>query len=314
MKRLNLIVCAALAIAAAASCDKDPVDFPIVGDLTLSASYNNYVHGDQGWIEKDALGVFVTSDGVAQNNLQYAPSAFCPLVQNQYVQDMSSYASDKAVTETTVLNAKGEKAGFKQGVHNIYVYTPYVASASDHKAVPMPDLTKQTGSNSVYGLFQPDPSYLFAYASKEVKEYSAAPVDLGEMTPMYCQMTLMSPEFADTFVGKKVTKITVSANVDIAATANSTFNFETKKIEGEMSKTVELTGIPAGGWEIAASYFGAGYGETVYVVLNIDFETGLNTEFTFTFTIDGTEYTAKAKPSASMSNDGNLNMHGALKL
>lgn len=312
MKRLNLIVVAALAIAGAASCEKQPTDFPIVGDLTISASYNNYVHGDQGWIENDQLGVFVTSDGVAQNNLLYAPSQFCPLVPNKYVPEMLGYDAEKIIEGAVILNAKGEKAGFKQGTHNLYVYTPYNAAATDYKAIPMPDLSQQSGGNPVNGLFQPDPAYLFAYATKEVKEYSAAPVELGEMTPLYCQLTLMSPEFGDSFIGKKVTKIKVSANIGIAA-KSSTFNFETKKIEGELSKTVELTSIPAEGLEIFKGYFGAGYEGSNYIVLNIDYETGLNTEFTFTFTIDGQEYSATSKPNPQMSMNGNLNMYGSLK-
>ena len=87
MKRFNKIVCAALAVAAVASCDKEPeiVDFPIVGDFTITAAYPSglnedysdneyYAHGTQGWTAMDKLGVFVTSEGTVQANLAYVPS------------------------------------------------------------------------------------------------------------------------------------------------------------------------------------------------------------------------------------------------
>lgn len=319
MKRFNRFVCAALAVAAVAACDNEPevVDFPIVGDFTITAAYPGegltYAHGGQGWTASDKLGVFVTSDGVAQANLPYVPSEVCPLVDNEYVPGMKSYDDDNVVVDAVALKAEGTKAGFKQGEHTIYAYTPYAADATDYTAVPMPDLTVQNPSNPINGLFSPNPAYLFAYAKAEAgSELSATPVALGNMKPVYTQMTLMSPTFAEDAVGKKVTAITVSADVDIVA-KNATFNLATEKIEGEMSKTVSLT-LPAEGLEIMGGYFGASYEGTSYVVLNIDGNVGLNTEFTFEFVLDdGTKLTAKSAPaSAPMSNAGNLNMYGCI--
>jgi len=321
MKRFNRFVYAALAVAAVAACDNEPevVDFPIVGDFTITAAYPaewgdpTYAHGGQGWTANDKLGVFVTSDGVVQANLPYVPSEVCPLVDSPYVEGMKSYDDEKAVVDAVTLNAVADKAGFKKGEHTIYAYTPYVEGATDYTAVPMPDLTVQNPSNPINGLFSPNPAYLFAYAKAEAgSEYSATPVALGNMKPVYAQMTLMSPTFAADAVGKKVTAITISADIDIVA-KNATFNLETEKIEGEMSKTVSLT-LPAEGLEIADGWFGASYDGTSYVVLNIDGNVGLTTEFTFEFVLDdGTKFTGKSAPAAApMSDAGNLNMYGCL--
>ena len=158
------------------------------------------------------------------------------------------------------------------------------------------------------------PAYLFAYAKAEAgNEHTTTPVALGNMKPVHTQMTLMSPTFAADMVGKKVTAITISADVDIVA-KNATFNLETEKIEGEMSKTISLT-LPEGGLEIAEGWAGAAYEGTSYVVLNLDGETALNTVFTFTFVVDGAELTTTAKPADSamgMATAYNLNMYGLL--
>ena len=330
MKRFNKIVCAALAVAAVASCDKEPeiVDFPIVGDFTITAAYPSglnedysdneyYAHGTQGWTAMDKLGVFVTSEGTVQANLAYVPSEVCPLVDNEYMEGMKTYDDEKAVVTAVTLNAEGAKAGFKKGDHMIYAYTPYVEGATDYKAVPMPDLSVQVPSNPVNGLFTPNPAYLFAYAKAEAgNEHTTAPVALGNMKPVHTQMTLVSPTFAEDMEGKKVTAITISADVDIVA-KNATFNLETEKIEGEMSKTISLT-IPQEGYEIVSGWSGLAYSETGYVVLNLDGETAMNTVFTFTFVIDGVEYTTTGKPADSeswgmkLSTPNNLNTSGLL--
>lgn len=331
MKRFSKILCAAMAIAVVASCEEktpEVVDFPIVGDLTLTAAYPSgydaswkdtpyYAHGSQGWTALDKLGVFVASEGVLQANLPYAPSEVCPLIDNQYTPGAKTYDDANVVTGAVTLNAEGSKAGFKQGKHTVYAYTPYVAGEFDYTAVPMPDLSVQVPSHPVNGIFMPNPAYLFAYAKAEAgEEYSTAPVALGNMTPVYTQMTLVSPTFPDELIGKKVTAITVSADVDIVA-KNCTFNLETAEISGEWSKSVTLT-LPEGGHEIVSSWSGAAYDGTAYVVLNIDGATGLQTVFTFTFVVDGVEYKINAKPDdcvnygMKMSSENNLNTSGLL--
>ena len=300
----------------------------VKGDLTLTAAYPSaydaaykdtpyYAHGSQGWTALDKLGVFVSSVGVVQVNLPYAPSEVCPLIDNQYVEGMKEYDYTNAVTEAVTLNAEESKAVFRQGKHTVYAYTPYVTGEFDYTAVPMPDLSVQVPSHPVSGIFMPNPAYLFAYAKAETgEEYTTDPVALGNMIPVYTQMTLVSPTFPDELIGKKVTAITVSADVDIVA-KNATFNLETEKIAGEMSKTVSLE-IPAEGYEIVSGWSGAGYESICYVVLNIDGATGLQTVFTFTFVIDGVEYKISGKPDDSenwgmkMSSENNLNTSGLL--
>ena len=330
MKRFNKIVCAALAVAAVAACDNEPevVDFPIVGDFTITAAYPGgmnedysdneyYAHGTQGWTAMDKLGVFVTSDGVLQANLAYVPSEVCPLVDNEYMEGMKTYDDENVVVEAVALNAEGAKAGFKKGEHKIYAYMPYVEGVTDYTAVPMPDLSVQSGVNPVNGLFSPDPAYLFAYAKAEAgNEHSTTPVALGNMIPVHTQMTLVSPTFPDELVGKAVTAITISADVDIVA-KNATFNLETEKIEGEWSKTITVN-VPEGGYVIEESYFGAAYSTTTYVVINLDGATALTTDFTFAFVVDGVEYKATAKPGDAeswgmkLSSENNLNTSGLL--
>ena len=330
MKRFNRFVCAALAVAAVAACDNEPevVDFPIVGDFTITAAYPSgmnadysdneyYAHGTQGWTASDKLGVFVASDGVVQANLPYVPSEVCPLIDNPYMEGMKTFDDEKTVVDAVTLNAVADKAGFKKGAHTIYAYTPYVEGATDYTAVPMPDLSVQVGSNPVNGLFSPNPAYLFAYAKAEAgDEYSTTPVALGNMKPVHTQMTLVSPTFPDALVGKFVTAITVSANVDIVA-KNATFNLETEKIEGEWSKSITLT-LPEGGFEITSGWNGAAYSDTQYLVINLDGATALTTDFTFTFVVDGKEYSATAKPGDAeyfgmkMSSENNLNTSGLL--
>jgi hypothetical protein len=320
-----------MAIAVVASCEEktpEVVDFPIVGDLTLTAAYPSaydaaykdtpyYAHGSQGWTALDKLGVFVASEGVLQANLPYAPSEVCPLIDNQYMPGMKTYDEANVVTEAVTLNAEGSKAGFKQGKHTVYAYAPYVEGAADYTAVPMPDLSVQVPSHPVNGIFMPNPAYLFAYAKAEAgEEYSTAPVALGNMTPVYTQMTLVSPKFPDELIGKKVTAISISADVDIVA-KNATFNLETGKISGEWSKSVTLT-VPEEGYEIVSGWQGAGYETTGYMVLNIDGKTGLQTVFTFTFVIDGVEYKISGKPEDAenfgfkSATENNLNTSGLL--
>lgn len=43
MKRLNFMLCAALAIAGVVACEeKGPVDFPVVGEIALTGESSNF--------------------------------------------------------------------------------------------------------------------------------------------------------------------------------------------------------------------------------------------------------------------------------
>lgn len=229
MKRLNLIVVAALAIAGAASCEKQPTDFPIVGNLTLTGESANC--NTKSWYPGEQLGVFVTSDGLTQTNLIYAPSETC--TDESVDLDGSKYWMYGDPVGNVALNAKTEAAGFKQGVHTIYAYSPYNASATDITAIPMPDLTQQ--DETIYVGQNSNPALSFIYTSKEVKEYTAAPIDLGKFNSINMGLNTGTIEFkGEGIVGKKIVKIIVNAEKTIAY-KNATYNMVEKKINGEPS-------------------------------------------------------------------------------
>lgn len=234
MKRLNYFIGAALAIAAAVSCNKEPevVDFPIVGDFTL---YGESAEGT--WAANTSVGVFVTSDGVAQTNLEYTP------------------ASTEA-TGSVQLNAKSEKAGFKQGKHVIYAYYPYVAEAAEMQ-IPLGNLTVQSTEKNipswVFDAGLADMADMFAsyvsttalnVAKKEVSEFTSAPVDLGVFAPVTTVISVAEPGFAGDNAaeldGKKVEKIVVKANKTIAYT-EAKYDLATGELMGaEESQSVEV--------------------------------------------------------------------------
>ncbi len=315
MKRINKILCAAFVVALAASCEKTPqvVDFPIQGDLNISGKYVNYLHGTQGWIAEDKVGVFVTSDGVEQANLQYVPSEICEASPNQYVDGYFSYEEENYKAEEVALTAVGDKAGFKQGSHNIYAYVPYAEGNASYSAVKLPKLDVQKQIPYV-GTYFIDLNYLFAYAktAAPVEEMTSANISLGEFTSPYVQMTLPSMTFPAACEGKTITKIKISAAVDIA-TVESTIDLSTGEISGTKSKTIEID-LGEEGIAIAKDFFGTiGSSGTAYAVILMDFETGLNTDFTITCTVGETEYVATGKPAAApFSGDGNLNMYGTI--
>lgn len=297
MKRLNLFVCAALAIAGAASCDQV---VPETEDNTLriSAAYTSdaaYGHGTQGWIESDKVGMFAVSDGqTVATNVLYTPS--------QVADPNDPFSSVNEVELIT--NAPAMK--LPHGFNEIYLYTPYVEGLTELTAVPLPDITVQ---NYVSGLYRPDPVYTMAY--NKAVTCDCGIVRAGQMTPAYTQMTIPSPEFPKSFVGKKVTKVTVAAQSSWTKIAykSATIDITTGKVDGELTGSIELV-LPEEGMEISDGYFGASI-ETLYLILSEG--VGISTTFVFTFTIDGQDYVMEAKPSEMMSTEANLNMYGQLK-
>ena len=234
MKRLNFVICAALAIAGVVACEeKGPVDFPVVGEIALTGESTNAAA--KSWYPGEKLGVFVTSDGVAQVNLLYTPSETC--ADNSVLLDendpTSKYWMFGDPVGNVALNASAEKAGFKQGVHNVYAYSPYNAEATDITAVPMPDLTKQ--DDTAFNGQTADPAYSFVYASAEVKELTLAPVDLGKFKSVYFSLNTGTIELNGTPAGVtdlKIVKLIIEADRTIAY-ANPSFNLVEGKINGE---------------------------------------------------------------------------------
>ena len=141
-----------------------------------------------------------------------------------------------------------------------------------------------------------------------MSEYTSATLSLGDFTSAFVQMTIPSPAIPDALEGKTVTKLVVSADKDIA-TSDAVINLATGEISGTMSKSIELD--LGDGLALESGYLGLTM-ETLYIPMCIDFDEALETTFSFTYTIDGQDYTITGTPSAKMSSDGNLKMSGSL--
>lgn len=303
MKRLNLFVCAALAIAGAASCD--PVA-PEAKDssLRISASYADaYMHGSQGWIEEDKLGMFAVSDGqTVASNVLYTPSKVNTLVESEYAPGYFMY--NGTVGEVELLTNAGA-IELPHGFNEIYLYTPYVEGLTDMTAVPLPDLSVQT---YVENSTKPDLQYCAAY--NKAATCDCGIVRMGEMIPVVKQLTIVSPTFPESFVGKKITGIKVASTSTYTKIAYkaATLDLTTGETAGEKVNEVELI-LPEAGLEIESGYFGAA-ASTVYVVLSDN--VSVSTTFKFTFTVDNKDYVLEAQPHATMSSEYNLNMYNQL--
>lgn len=290
MKKLSYFIVAATLVGGLMACQKtEPVvDYPIQGVFTLQGTYDTYSHGIQGWTEEDEIGVYVTSEGVAQTNLKYVPSS---------------------PVKSTTFKAIGDEAGFKQGVHNIYAYVPYSEGNQDYTAVKLPDLDSQEYKEMVFVV---EPQYCFAYASiKGVKEYSAEVMDFGSFNTPFTQVTIPSPEFPESIVGgEKITKVVLSSTIDLSC-KDATINLETGEIKGTMSKSIEVK-LPEGGVEITAGFFISA--PTFFLEIASDYATAQEAEYTLTMTINGKEYSATGKPATGMfAMEGNVNLRGAFK-
>lgn len=292
MKRLNYFVCAALAVAAAVSCNNEPevIDFPIVGDFTI---YGASGSAEGTWAANTSVGVYVTSDGVTQENLEYTPSS-------------------TEVTESVELKAKGTKAGFKQGDHVVYAYYPY--ATAEGNSVIIGDMTKQETTKSipswVYDAGLGDMADMFAsYASKisavyaakkEVKEYSSAPIDLGTFAAANVSISVAEPGFGGedgaALEGKKVEKVVITSNKTIAY-KDAKYDVVAGKVLGtEASNSIEIAA------DMVVKYLGAA---SAYA---FDFTTCLSAEeladatFTIEFQVEGGKKFAAVDYTANASN------------
>ena len=220
----NFFFSAVLAIAAAVACtEKGPVDYPVQGTFTL--------YGEN--VAEQQVGVFVTSDGLPQNNLLYTA----------------------AKGEGSVaLTAKADKAGFKQGNHVIYAYAPY-AEGAEISAVPV-DFTKQAtvafdpyaDDPALVGLMlsynsQAQPVY---YASTEVKELTSAAITLpfqalNALTEVSVGEPGLEGANAEAQVGKKVSKIVITCDKPIAYTGQVLDLTTGKLVGGKAVNSIEIT-------------------------------------------------------------------------
>ena len=247
----NLFFGAVLAIAAAVACqpkDNGPVDYPVQGELKL--------YGEN--VAEQQVGVFVTSEGLPQNNLLYTAAKG---------------------TGAVALTANAEKAGFKQGNHTIYAYAPY-AEGAEVTAVPV-DYTKQAtvvfdpyaDIEGVAGLMlcyasQTTPVY---YATTEVAELSSAAITLPfEAVNALTEVTINEPGLEGANVnaqdGKKVTKIVVTCDKTIAYTGQTLDLTTGKLVGGTAVNSIEVVAdMP-----IKKMYFVSAYGFTFKTCLTAE--------------------------------------------
>lgn len=308
MKKLSYFLCAALVAFGAASCEKEAgvVDYPVEGPLTFSGTYDLYLHGSQGWIEEDKLGIFVTSDGVTQTNLEYAPVEVA--VPEKIEMDGKTYImynGDPVLT--TAFKALGTEAGFKKGPHYIYAYTPYSAENVDYKAVKLPDIAVQDYSSTI---FCPDKKYTFANAKLTwpLKKYTPAALSLGEFVSPFTNVTIPTPQFENEELfkgGEKIEKVVLSSTIDLAVT-NATINLETGEVKGTPSKSIEISFANDKAEVQYSDWSGASF-PTFYLVTSADPEEALVAEYTLTVVVDGKEYSATGVPS-KMATESNINL------
>ncbi len=307
-------MCSALVVlGGAVSCEKEEtvVDFPTVGPLTFSGTYDTYLHGKQGWIAEDKLGIFVTSDGVTQSNLEYAPVEVCvPEIMELEGKTYVIYPNNKDKwVLTTTFKPLGEVAGFKKGDHNVYAYTPYDAANVDYKAIKLPYSAVQEYNSTI---FSADNKYTFAYSKlpEPLKELQTEAISLGNFVSPYVAMTIPTPTLGEAFkAGQKVTKVVISSDIDLAV-VDASINLETAVISGNLSKSIELT-FPEGPFELKYNeWMKAAYMETLYLSICADEDEAQKAEYTLTYTIDGKEYTTKGKPSTAYIVKGNINLSG----
>ena len=300
MKRTALFFCSALALAAAVSCEKDPkvVDFPIVGDLSLSGEGNNVLGT---WLPGDKIGVFVTSDGVTQENLLYTPS--------ETAEDKSMDLGDGRIYHmygdevgNVALTPSGVAAGFKQGDHAIYAYAPYDENAKDVAAVPVPDLTEQDAT--AYEGQTANPALCFVYATAELSEYSAATVDLGTFACDNVELNTGTIAFDnEEAAGKTLDKISFTATETIAY-KNCTYNFIKGEYQGEATNTVtlktafEVDNNPTFDFESMQMVTVTSCSEPIKALILKDVETAKSMQYTVEATLsDGSVWTATVTPA-----------------
>lgn len=231
----------------AAACDpveQGPVDYPIEGNFTISASYTAMVHGGgYGWRDGEQIGVFVTSEGVTQANLLYNPSDTSKveiITGTDYWGDPYEM-EDRSIIGDVELTPAAEAAGYKKGEHVIYAYTPYVEGVADFSAVPVADNASQVADENAWMTY----SFGYAKTTEAISEFTSANISLGDFKPLIYPLTVSSIELtaeqAENFKNKKVTSVKIiSTELDIALTG-ATVNLATGEITGTKGKEIVIT-------------------------------------------------------------------------
>lgn len=288
------------------SCQKDDANLKDKSIIALSSIFNVYSHGSQGWTKADTVGVFSISNPLNQNNIAYISTGTATFEEKE-LKGNTYIIYNSAVTGEVELKpvAKEKAIVFNEGGNTIYAYIPYNKESSDYRKVPVPDITKQMHNTKE---FRPYNEYGLYYATAKVSKYSDETTSLGAFKPYFSQITLPGVSCPDELIGKKCTKIIVRSERPIAYEKGATIDLSTLTITGNPVREIEYV-LPEP-FEVKSGYKGASISTTSYIMVAVPFETGLDTEFEFIFTIDGKPYSMKAKASPRMSKENNLNMYG----
>lgn len=307
-KNLVLISVAAIAALSFVSCRKDcPSSLPQRQVLSFSSVFDVYSHGSQGWIKTDTVGIFsISGQQASQNNLAYLPTGTATyeikdLKGKKYIMYNSQVTGEIELKPLF----KDKSIVFNEGENIIYAYTPFNKESSDYKKISVPDIRVQNQNPQE---FKPFSKYGLYYASAKVTKYSDAPLSLGAFKPCFSQITLPGVSCPDALVGKTCTKIIVKSERPIAYEKGATIDLSTMTITGKPVRQIEY--VLSEPLEIVSGYKGASIGSTSYIMVAVPFDKGLETEFEFVFTIDGKDYSMKAKAHQKMSKENNLNMYG----
>lgn len=306
-KIINYLVVSTITILSFSGCQKDNTSsLTNKKVITLSSMFNVYSHGSQGWTEEDTVGIFSTSKALTQNNLTYLPSAVATYEEKE-MKGKKYIWYNTAVTGMTDLKStlKEKELEFKEGEHSIYAYTPFTKEASDYKHVPIPDITKQTHNLKE---FRPYCKYGFYYANATIAKYSDRPVRLSAFKPLFSQITLPGVSCPDELKDKTCTKLVIKSERPLAYKKGATVDLSNLIITGEPVNAIEYN-LPEP-LIIKDGYSGCSINGTSYIMVAIPFKNAVDTEFEFIFTIDGKEYTMRAKPNKKRSSENNLNMIG----
>lgn len=297
------------------SCHQDepktPLDVPTSGPIALSGSISTYAHGGEryGWLTVDKIGVFVLSEkGLPQTNIPYKPSKVSPITEIKGMKILSKDRSSGGEQTLLPVDPKAT-AGYKQGKHMVYAYTPYSDKAKDVKAIPLPSITVQDADKGTT-LMTPSVDYLFAYSSTEVSAKTAAVQSLGDFKSICCQITLPWPGgFPETLVGKPCHTLTVSADHPIAYKDGATIDLTTGEIKGEMVSRITYN-LPKGTLIKKSRRGGvkpASMAPAAYIVLQVPFEVAKEYTYTFTFDVEDHKFQTSMKPD-NLKVEGNLNL------
>lgn len=300
MKKIFYLL-AAITMIMFIGCKKENAvsDIPSVGNIAINSTMQVYSHGLQGWIKSDTVGVYVLSGGFPQENVMYVPSQTAtPTEKRGYIMYDKRNPVSKDILLTPVKQEK--EICFKAGKHQIFAYTPASKESKDYKNVALPDISVQEPSAKE---FTPLRKYGFYYTSTTIDKYSSAAVALGDMKPLFSQITLPPVAGPDKLIDKQITKLTIKADKPIAYKKGAVIDLSTLKIKGEGVNSIEFK---MNGKVVENRRGGSLLGMMpIFIMVAVPYEVAKDMEFEFIFTIDGKDYSTKGKNNSKMPNQGN---------